>query len=339
MELEPPLELVNAWAMAVGATYPRHRHDEMELVYHRNGAGFEVLAAGVRLRFGPGSVTHLPAGTLHGEHDQAGSIVVCVLARWRVRPPPTLRRPWASPPGADPWLDREFTWLGSAAWRRSEATRREAGFRLIAILAHLAAGRVVEPVSLLRAPGARVAEAQRWIRTHLRAATVAGAARIVGVSADHLNRLFRADCNYGPRHAIAQARIDRAKEMLTTTSLPLQAIAGTVGFASARHFCQAFRRVAGTTPGRFRDLGSHLALTGSIFRDRQPGRHGIECRQRFRRHCTRAIAASRSSAPNAGHAASVKWIFDPALCHNRKFDTRRSPLVRTSTSTGGSSGR
>lgn len=259
MELAPPLEPVDMWTMTAGTTYPRHRHEDMELVYHRSGGGYEVLGDGTRLRFGPGSVTHLPAGTPHGQHHQAGSIVVCVLARWRGRPPAEFRRPWASPPAADPWLDREFAWLGSTAWRRSAATRREAGFRLAAVLAHLAAGSSVEPEPLLRAPGARVQEAQRWIRTHLRDASVDAAARAAGVGADHLNRLFRANCGYGPRHAIAQARVDRAKELLSAGGLPLADIAAAVGFGSARHFCQAFRRVAGTTPGRFRDLAAGRA--------------------------------------------------------------------------------
>lgn len=254
MELTPPLMPIDMWMMRSGATYPQHRHDAMELVYHRDGSGYEMLGDGTRLSFGPGTVTHLPAGTLHGQNDQAGSTIVCVLARWRRQPPPELRRPWASPPGPDPWLDREFAWFGSLAWKRSEATRREAGFRLAAVLAHLASGRTEEPEPLLRAPGARVFEAQRWIRAHLRDASVAGAARATGISPDHLRRLFQESLSYGPLHAIVQARIDRAKELLSGTDLPMQAIAEQVGFGSARHFCQAFRRVASTTPGRFRSL-------------------------------------------------------------------------------------
>ena len=39
-----------------------------------------------------------------------------------------------------------------------------------------------------------------------------------------------------------------------------------------------------------------------------------------------------------GPGAPVKWILAPAPCQSRKFETRSSPLVRTITSTGGSSG-
>ena len=256
MDLAPPLEPLDMWTMTAGATYPSHRHQGMELVYHRNGSGYTVLDDGTRLRFGPGSVTHLPAGIAHAQNDQAGSTVVCLLARWRVRVPATMRQPWASAPGSDVWLDREFTWLGSAAWKRNPACRIEAGFRLAAVLAHLAAEVLSGPEPLLRAPGARVLDAQRWIRAHLRQATVSGTANAVGVSSDHLTRLFSAACNYGPRHAIAQARVDRAKELLSVTNHSLQDIATNVGFGSARHFCHAFRRVTGVTPGRFRELDS-----------------------------------------------------------------------------------
>lgn len=256
MALAPPLDVIDAFTATTQPTYPSHRHAEAELVYHRTGSGFAVLPDGARLAYGPGSVTYMPAGTPHSSNDQVGCTIVCVWIRWRVRPPPELRRTWASPPGPDPWLDREFAWLSSSAWKRRDAGRREAGFRLAAVLAHLANGDAVEPQPLLRAPGALVAEAQRWISAHLRTASVVGAARAVGIGADHLNRLYHADFTYGPRHAIAQARIDRAKEMLTGTGLPLQAIAEAVGFGSARNFCQAFRRITGTTPGRFRDLAS-----------------------------------------------------------------------------------
>ena len=58
-----------------------------------------------------------------------------------------------------------------------------------------------------------------------------------------------------------------------------------------------------------------------------------------RRQPTSASAASSSAASNSGQGLSVKWIAAPALCQRRKFETRCSPDVRTSTSTGGSSGR
>lgn len=52
-----------------------------------------------------------------------------------------------------------------------------------------------------------------------------------------------------------------------------------------------------------------------------------------------ARAASRSSPPNSGHERSVNSTSAPAHCQSMKLEMRCSPEVRTTTSTGGSSGR
>jgi AraC family transcriptional regulator len=47
-------------------------------------------------------------------------------------------------------------------------------------------------------------------------------------------------------------RIERAKELLADRSLSLASLSVAVGFSSQSHFSTAFRKIAGTSPHRFR---------------------------------------------------------------------------------------
>ena len=80
-----------------------------------------------------------------------------------------------------------------------------------------------------------------------------------------------------------------------------------------------------------------LLLTGALLGRRQCSRDGGERRTDLQR--TRASAASSSAPSNSGHGRSVKYTSVPALCQSMKLLIRSSPEVRTSTSTGGRSGR
>ncbi|MCK6486741.1 MAG: helix-turn-helix transcriptional regulator [Planctomycetes bacterium] len=179
----------------------------------------------------------------------------CSSAGAAAPPPAGLERAWASPALADRWLEGECLWLASEAARDGAGRRQEADLRLSALVAHLLAGPVSAAAPLGRHVGRLVTAAQAWITAHAAQASVAAAAQALGTSPDHLNHLFRRERGYGPRTAIALARIDRAKLLLREGRLPLQAVAEAVGYATARHFCAVFRRLTGATPGSFRRAG------------------------------------------------------------------------------------
>lgn len=55
-----------------------------------------------------------------------------------------------------------------------------------------------------------------------------------------------------PTSYLRQLRLERAKELLSHTSLPIAAVALRVGYSDAAHFVIAFKRDAGATPRAFR---------------------------------------------------------------------------------------
>ncbi len=87
------------------------------------------------------------------------------------------------------------------------------------------------------------------------------------------------------------------------------------------------------------DEVGHALLARTLLGVGQRRRDSRQRSRRWLRQDTRAIAASSSSPSKSGQFLSVKYTGAPAACQSRKLETRPSPLVRTRTSTGGSSGR
>lgn len=74
------------------------------------------------------------------------------------------------------------------------------------------------------------------------------------VSPSHLIRLFGQELHRSPHEYVVLARMDRAKYLLKTTSLPVKAIAAEVGYRTESSFTGAFTEKIGISPRRFREL-------------------------------------------------------------------------------------
>jgi AraC family carnitine catabolism transcriptional activator len=73
-------------------------------------------------------------------------------------------------------------------------------------------------------------------------------AEAAGYSRRHLERLFRDATGQTPGDFYRNLRLDRGRNLLTTTELSLQEIAMACGFGSVSHFSKSFKARYGTTP-------------------------------------------------------------------------------------------
>jgi AraC-like DNA-binding protein len=73
-----------------------------------------------------------------------------------------------------------------------------------------------------------------------------------GLSAAHFARAFRRTTGQAPHRWLLQQRLDRAKQLLLSSALPLAQIALTCGFAEQSHFTRTFTRNVGISPGAWR---------------------------------------------------------------------------------------
>jgi transcriptional regulator GlxA family with amidase domain len=82
--------------------------------------------------------------------------------------------------------------------------------------------------------------------------TVGDLADLVRLSPHHFCRVFRASLNDSPHNYIVRRRIERARNLLQTTGLPLGQIAVDCGFSDQAHFNKQFRKVMRQSPGAWR---------------------------------------------------------------------------------------
>ena len=81
---------------------------------------------------------------------------------------------------------------------------------------------------------------------------IADLAEACGISERHFSRLFRLATGCSAAQFVAERRIERARDRLARSKLPVKQIAWEVGFESAAAFSAAFRRKTGQSPRQFR---------------------------------------------------------------------------------------
>jgi AraC family transcriptional regulator len=72
------------------------------------------------------------------------------------------------------------------------------------------------------------------------------------MSAYHFARMFKDSTGYSPHQYIVQCRVNRAKELLVGTKLPITDVAFEIGYRTQSHFTTSFGRFVGMTPAAFR---------------------------------------------------------------------------------------
>jgi AraC family transcriptional regulator len=77
-------------------------------------------------------------------------------------------------------------------------------------------------------------------------------ARAVDLSPSHFARAFKQTTGKPPHRWLLELRIEKAKEMLLGSGLPLAEIALTCGFTDQSHFTRVFSRIARSSPGAWR---------------------------------------------------------------------------------------
>lgn len=121
------------------------------------------------------------------------------------------------------------------------------------LLAHLRADRLRGGSG----SGSRVHAAMAYLRENLATRVgVAELAEMANLSPSHFAALFKSTTGLGVIEYLTRLRSARARELLLTTRLSVQAIAETVGYADPYYFSRQFRRVNGVSPRAFR--AAHL---------------------------------------------------------------------------------
>ena len=85
--------------------------------------------------------------------------------------------------------------------------------------------------------------------------SLAEIARAANMSPRHFSRLFKESVGSPPHRYVVERRVERAKDLLLGTDLPIAEVARGVGFSGQSHLHFHVRRLLGATPASFRSRG------------------------------------------------------------------------------------
>jgi AraC family chemosensory pili system transcriptional regulator ChpD len=256
LQRRPGFEVALLAAVADGAAFPKHTHDEY--VVSANLSGAEWIWLDRRsYEAGTGDVTAYNPGALQASRGRASADAAWSFVSLYAEPgfaadalglpaPPTLPQPVLVDPRAATAL------LTLARCAREDASSPPG---LLDEAAVETLGAVARPAQAVERPDAGNA-ALRRVAEHLldRLADppdLATLAREAGLSREHLVRRFSARFGLPPMAWAQQRRLARARGMLRAGLAPA-AVAAALGFADQAHLTRAFRSTAGITPGRYR---------------------------------------------------------------------------------------
>lgn len=81
--------------------------------------------------------------------------------------------------------------------------------------------------------------------------TVGDIAEAAGCSASYLRLLFSRTVGEPPMQCLNRIRIERAKQMLSSGMFSMSEVATSCGFQNVYYFSRVFKRMSGTTPGKY----------------------------------------------------------------------------------------
>lgn len=97
--------------------------------------------------------------------------------------------------------------------------------------------------------------AKKYVQEHYREPiTLEDVCVATGFSVSYFSVLFKKETGEGFAKYLTSVRIDRAKELLQETDLPIAEICREVGYSDVKHFVQLFRKATGLNPGQYRKL-------------------------------------------------------------------------------------
>lgn len=255
-----------------------HRHARLFQLFAVTEGRGEILIGGRYRAFDAPCVLFIPAGAVHGFRfaRETDGLVMTALAD-RIEALAAADRRVADFVAATRIVDLRGD--GHEAQAVFDSVRRidsELSGHAVGRTMLLEALATMAIVHLVRkagaaAPGAdaaqdrdrrRVEELQTLIGAHFREhRPVSFYADALGLSAAHLNRLARAETGASVQALIAGRLLEAARRDLVFTPTPVQGIAYSLGFSDPAYFNRFFRKLAGMTPGRYRER-ERLRLAG-----------------------------------------------------------------------------
>ena len=86
--------------------------------------------------------------------------------------------------------------------------------------------------------------------------------RTVNISPYYFSKIFKDETGEGFVEYLTRIRMDKAKELLTTSEYSMKEICAMVGYADPNYFSRSFKKNVGVTPTEYKDRKQEMDQTG-----------------------------------------------------------------------------
>lgn len=97
-----------------------------------------------------------------------------------------------------------------------------------------------------------VAYAARLIRNNYASIRISDVADYIGINRAYLTAIFREQMKISPQEYLMQVRMERSRELMLKTELPVRTVAREVGYADQLAFSKIFKKKFGLSPEQYR---------------------------------------------------------------------------------------
>ncbi|UQZ33611.1 DNA-binding response regulator [Paenibacillus sp. PK3_47] len=108
-----------------------------------------------------------------------------------------------------------------------------------------------------------VRQAIHFVETHIgEAVSLQEVAGHVHLNGSYFSALFKEQCRMNFSEYVARRKLQKAKELLLKTNLPIAEIASRTGYQAVKYFNKLFKEHEGMSPGQFRSMRNDAEAEG-----------------------------------------------------------------------------
>lgn len=255
---QPEVVIAGRFPFSANSVAREYRHATFALHQHHYRG---------RLRFGrrvfdlrPGDVTLTPPEVVSRYELEGDGFHLCVHFRPVSLEPASvqLRLPWHLPQRAGGRVGEQMRTIAQAFATGGPTARRTLGVTaasslLQALLLQLALGQPESAAGRETRAGEILSAAKDLIeREFQQPLVIENIARASGLSRNYFSAQFRARFARTPQAHLLYCRLEAARALLLTTSLPIKEVAFECGLPDPHHFNKLFRQAEGVSPRAYR---------------------------------------------------------------------------------------
>lgn len=230
-----------------------HRHDYSQCLFYLSGHGIQQVD-GRNYSVSAGSLIYVPAGIPHAFEKQSPRVPLCLVVDLKINEEGQDQRPESRLNTEDLTMVRQrLSWLMSISEVSNDLALRAREAAAVLDVAGILMATAMGSINKSRARPMSDKLLRLIRKGDLQRLSTENLVNNVGLQKDHLNRVLKRECGLTVSQLLAEARLDKAKVLLSDPELQIQDAGNGAGFEDRNYFARWFRKQTGQSPRDWRN--------------------------------------------------------------------------------------